>query len=71
MKKRQHLLEFQSTLLKKIVDRKLNNDVDYIDHMAALIFFYTGVDADTLNDEQFVKACVRVDYAMKKTGLMK
>lgn len=45
--------------------------MDYIDHMAALIFFYTGVDADTLNDEQFVKACVRVDYAMKKTGLMK
>lgn len=45
--------------------------MDYIDHMAALIFFYTGVDADTLNDEQFVKACVRVDYAMRKLQLMK
>jgi hypothetical protein len=39
--------------------------------MSALIFYYTGVDADEMNDEQFVKACIRVDYAMKKLGIMK
>jgi hypothetical protein len=39
--------------------------------MAALIFYYTGIDADTLNDEQFAKACARIDYSLRKLGLMK
>lgn len=32
----------------------------------ALIFYHTGIDPDTLSDEEWIKAVNRIDYVTKK-----
>jgi len=42
------------------------DEIDEVSHCGAIIFYHTGIDPDTLTDDEFIKAYSRVDYTMRK-----
>lgn len=47
------------------------DDGESVEQAAAMIYFYTGNDPDTMSDAEFVKAYARVEFMMRKVGLKK